>query len=107
MKNNRTTFFENLSHFSRYYGVQVTTSEQRTSYSTPANWTIGPGGYSSMQQMMESIYKLEVRETSLADIVETIAQLEREKEMRHRIPAINDAWSKYQMLLALYSDYAQ
>ena len=105
MTNNRNEFYEQLSRFSRYYGVQVTATDQRTAYSTPPNWTIGVGSY-DMQRIVEPVYKLEVRETELRKIVETVTQQDREEEMRHHIPALKDAWSKYQMLLALYTDYA-
>lgn len=54
----------------------------------------------------EAEYELTVGESALAEIVVVHDREEHDAWMRRNYPAVKDAWDKYQMLLALYSDYA-
>lgn len=103
----RAKYFEKLSRFSRRYGIQVTRGRQRHQYINPsAAWSTG-ASYDYSQMYQEAEYELTVGESALAEIVDVHDQEEYGTRMRRNYPAVKDAWDKYQMLLALYSDYAQ
>lgn len=102
----KTKYFEKLSRFSRRYGIQVTRGRQRHQYINPsARWSTG-ANYDYSQVHQEAEYELTVGESALAEIVVVHDREEHDAWMRRNYPAVKDAWDKYQMLLALYSDYA-
>ena len=95
--------FANLSRFSRRYSIQVTATRQRDRYvSSKINW----GQYPEVSQTVgwsEQEFELTLSQSALFDIANTHERLDAEERMRRHYPAVQDAWEKYQMLLALYS----
>lgn len=92
----------NISQFSQRFGIQITVGAQRDRfYQNGVSWSSYPE--MSASAVREQDYILTVSEFELNRIAETQIKADSEERMRRHYPAVQDAWEKYQMLLALYS----